>query len=156
MANHRKDFFCGVTFAAFSVFLLFCVERYIPKSVSEISPVGPDGFPRMVVLLMLALSLFLLVMNLIKLKKAKMGFVNKNSSVAKKFRGELPAVLLIVLLIGYSIAIGLVGFLLATLLFTTLLLLLMKIKTLWWYGACYGFAFVVHLVFTLVLKVALP
>lgn len=156
MVNHRKDFLCGVVFVAISAILLFCVERYIPKSSSQISPVGPDGFPRMIVLIMLALSLLLLAINFVKIKRTKAGFLDKNLSLAKMGWVELPAVLLIVLLIGYSVAIGELGFLMATLVFTTLLLLLMKIKTWWWYGVCYGFTFVVHLIFTLVLKVALP
>lgn len=156
MVNQRKDFFCGITFVAFSVISLFCVERYIPKSSSQISPVGPDGFPRMIVLIMLVLSLFLLAINFVKIKKTKVGFFDKNSFLVKMSGVELSAMLLTALLIGYSMAIGELGFLMATLIFTTLLLLLMKIKIWWWYGVCYGFTFMVHLIFTLVLKVALP
>lgn len=109
MSNIRKDLYSGIFFFLFSILLY--AESYAVK-LSKADSLGPQFFPRMVAILMAALSI-LQVLRCIK-KVSQKETTQSESAAGKGFSWNLPLLLTIVLLAGYFLLLEHVGFIILT------------------------------------------
>ena len=158
MSQFKKDLISSFVFLAFGALVLIAV----PLTIKDpgVSVMGPQVFPTFIGVCMVALSLALLAVTLVKHRKEAAAREQAGAGAPGErkaaLRDELRAVVLALIVLAYSALFQTLGYFLSTLLATTAILLLFRVKKVWIYPLIYAVAFLVWLGFTMLLSVRLP
>lgn len=158
MSQYKKDLIASFVFLIFGAFVLISV----PLTIDDpgVSVMGPRVFPYFIGTCMVLLSLVLLVITLIKHRKAAGSDTQTTYATAEErktaLRDELRAIILAVIILVYSAVFELLGYFPSTILASTAILVLFRVKKIWAYPIVYAVAVAVWAGFTFLLSVRLP
>lgn len=158
MSQYKKDLIASFVFLIFGAFVLISV----PLTIDDpgVSIMGPRVFPYFIGTCMVLLSLALLAITLIKHRKAA-GSDAKTSYTTDEerktaLRDELRAIALAAIILIYSVIFEFLGYFPSTLLASTAILLLFRVKKIWAYPIVYVVTVAIWAGFTFLLSVRLP
>ena len=139
----------------FSIILIVIVVLIYQWSINfpENTPgsgLGPGFFPRILIIMMLFISIYLIATSIIKKKKEKSVSVGFNVNKLKK------PILIVCLTILYTITLNYLGFLLDTIIYLIITSILFGNKYLQSLLFSIIFTFLVYLIFKKMLRVPLP
>ena len=107
-----------------SLFLYYEATQ-LPQ-LSAYESVGPDFWPKLILLGMIIFSTYLTVSNLIKWKKSRRESINKGATISKKAEGWGRVLITTFLIIGYVYFLKPLGFIISTPLFIIGMMLLIR------------------------------
>ncbi|MGF6907527.1 tripartite tricarboxylate transporter TctB family protein [Fusobacterium sp. PH5-44] len=114
MNDGKKNFYSGIVFFVFGVFIFLCSYK-IPATTSDI--LGSRFFPRVVSISTCVLSLMLIILSSRNFKKSEESIEVKKSDNKSPLKLISPFSLTIILLFSYYILLNLIGFTLTSILY---------------------------------------
>ena len=154
MSDYKKNLVSSLIFLVLGITLIIFIPITIP--LSEATVIGPRAFPYFIATAMIVLSAVLLISTL--LQRGKQGLrEEKTEEKEPRYRqDELRALALIGITLLYIFLFDKIGYFLSTFLSSTLVLLLFRVKKVWYYLIVYAVGAGVYFAFTKLLFVTLP
>lgn len=158
MSQYKKDLISAFVFLIFGAFVLISV----PLTIDDpgVSVMGPRVFPYFIGTCMVLLSLALLAITLVKHRKAAGSDNQTTYTTAEErktaLRDELRAIVLAIIILVYSAVFELLGYFPSTILASTAILILFRVKKIWAYPIVYAVSVAIWAGFTFLLSVRLP
>lgn len=154
MSDYKKNLVSSLIFLVLGIALMVFIPITIP--LSEATVIGPRAFPYFIAAAMILLSAVLLISTLLKRGKQGLREEKTEGKEPQYLQNELRALALIGITLLYIILFDKIGYFFSTLLASTLMLLLFRVKKIWYYLIVYAVGAGVYFAFTKLLFVTLP
>lgn len=122
----KEDLTSGIFTILLSGLILFIIPSQIRSTTSQVSGFNADYFPRLLCCVMLVCGISLVAKSLV---------TKKDEEIVIRFKDEFRVLIYALLMIAYVAVIAYIGFLISTLLFSVVSLLLIRCKNKWYYLA---------------------
>ena len=146
----KKDFYCGLFFFGFGLFLWLTIPYSIPQ-IDLITRMGPRFFPTVFSAAMTILGALLALQSFIQRDKWK----KETSARTLILKDEIPIIISFVIMVGACILFAYFRYLISMPVFVTVLLLYYKIKKWHYYLILYGFIVLFYFIFVKLMYVQL-
>ena len=146
--SFSPDLVGSIVFMAVSVFFLFSMEKEV--YVGSDDGVNARTFPFIVLFLMLSISLFMFIKEIILIARKK-----ERKKISIDLRSEARSLIIFIVLLLYASSIVYVGFFISSIIFSLALAYLMGARKLSYFIIVFSFTLAICIVFRYVLNVRL-
>lgn len=146
--SFSPDLVGSIVFMAVSVFFLFSMEKEV--YVGSDDGVNARTFPFIVLFLMLSISLFMFIKEIILIARKK-----ERRKISIDLRSEARSLIIFIVLLLYASSIVYVGFFISSIIFSLALAYLMGARRLSYFIIVFSFTLAICIVFRYVLNVRL-
>lgn len=146
--SFSPDLVGSIVFMAVSVFFLFSMEKEV--YVGSDDGVNARTFPFIVLFLMLSISLFMFIKEIILIARKK-----ERRKISIDLRSEARSLIIFIVLLLYASSIVYVGFFISSIIFSLALAYLMGARKLSYFIIVFSFTLAICIVFRYVLNVRL-
>lgn len=146
--SFSPDLVGSIVFIAVSVFFLFSMEKEV--YVGSDDGVNARTFPFIVLFLMLSISLFMFIKEIILIARKK-----ERRKISIDLRSEARSLIIFIVLLLYASSIVYVGFFISSIIFSLALAYLMGARRLSYFIIVFSFTLAICIVFRYVLNVRL-
>ncbi len=146
--SFSPDLVGSIVFMAVSVFFLFSMEKEV--YVGSDDGVNARTFPFIVLFLMLSISLFMFIKEIILIARKK-----ERRKISIDLRSEARSLIIFIVLLLYASSIVYVGFFFSSIIFSLALAYLMGARRLSYFIIVFSFTLAICIVFRYVLNVRL-